>query len=331
MSFLHQKPARLLLAASALGLLVIVGAVFATKDLIPTGNVPCNGSCQRDCVGSYPSRQRCCAASAAHSSGRISSSAFAFSDGLAQPLDSYSTEEVTIGLQHAPFGSTNLKWNATTRDLTVAIVMSGLAPDSTHPVHIHQGNCNSNGSIKYILNDVKGGSVGNGSSTTTIHNVASGIPATGWSINIHNGPGLNPPDQFTPIACANIKNDNASVHHNQMVWVKLGPTNAANQSAHGNARLTLNHNTLTVVVTMDGLVPGSGHAAHIQTGSCKSQGGVVYTLNNVVADTHGHAQVTTVIQNVQSIPAHGWYVNVHYGTNISTQTGFDPIACGNVV
>src|SRR5216684_6196840 len=67
MSFLHQKPARLLLAASALGLLVIVGAVFATKDLIPTGNVPCNGSCQRDCVGSYPSRQRCCAASAAHS------------------------------------------------------------------------------------------------------------------------------------------------------------------------------------------------------------------------------------------------------------------------
>src|SRR6266852_9261236 len=67
MSFLHQKPARLLLAASALGLLVIVGAVFATKDLIPTGNVPCNGSCQRDCVGSYPSRQRCCAASATHS------------------------------------------------------------------------------------------------------------------------------------------------------------------------------------------------------------------------------------------------------------------------
>src|SRR6266849_8684294 len=67
MSFLHQKPARLLLAASALGLLVIVGAVFATMDLIPTGNVPCNGSCQRDCVGSYPSRQRCCAASAAHS------------------------------------------------------------------------------------------------------------------------------------------------------------------------------------------------------------------------------------------------------------------------
>src|SRR5260370_30283653 len=153
MSFLHQKPARLLLAASALGLLVIVGAVFATMDLIPTGNA--------------------LRASAAHSSGRISSSAFAFSDGLAQPLDSYSTEEVTIGLQHAPFGSTNLKWNATTQDLTVAIVMSDLAPDSTHPAHIHLGNCNSNGPIKYMLNDVKGDKVGDGSSTTTIHNLSS--------------------------------------------------------------------------------------------------------------------------------------------------------------
>src|SRR6266446_3123117 len=331
MSFLHQKPARLLLAASALGLLVIVGAVFATsafafsdslapsldgysKDLIPTGN-----ALRASDPTQPPVLQRFATASSqqnppAHSSGRISS-----------------TEEVTVGLQHVPVGSTNLKWNAKTQDLTVTIVMSGLAPDSTHPAHIHQGNCNSNGSIKYMLNDVKAGSVGDGSSTTTIHNVASGIPATGWSINIHNGPGLNTPDQFTPIACANIKNDDASVHHNQVVWVKLGPTNAANQSAHGNARLTLNHNTLTVVVTLDGLVPGSGHAAHIHAGSCKSQGGIVYTLNNVVADTHGHAQVTTAIQNVESIPAHGWYVNVHYGTDISTQTGFDPIACGNVV
>src|SRR5258708_33319649 len=111
MSFLHQKPARLLLAASALGLLVIVSAVFATKDLIPTGNA--------------------LRASAAHSSGRISSSAFAFSDGHPEPLDSYSidliptgnalrataahssgrissTQDVTIGLRHAHFGSTNL-------------------------------------------------------------------------------------------------------------------------------------------------------------------------------------------------------------------------------
>src|SRR5258708_13172121 len=161
-----------------------------------------------------------------------------------------------------------------------------------------------------MLNDVKGDKVGDGSSTTTIHNVASGIPATGWCINIHNSPGLNTPDQFTPIACANIKNGDASVHHNQMVWVKLGPTNAANQSAHGNATLTLNHNTLTVVVTLDGLVPGSGHAAHIHAGSCQIQGGIVNTLTDLVPDTPRHPHLTTLIHNLQIIPTHTSHANL---------------------
>ena len=297
MSFLQQKLARRLLAVSALGLLVMVGVMFATS------------------ASPQPSPL--------HGEG-------AAGEAAALTLDGHSAKEVTVGLQHAPVGSTNLKWDAKTRDLTVIIAMSGLAPDSTHPAHIHLGNCNSNGPIKYMLNDVKAGNVGDGTSTTTIHNVASGIPATGWYINIHNGPGVNAPDQFTPIACANIKNSATSVRHDQVVWAKLGPTDAANQPAHGNAVLTLNHNTLTVVVTLDGLLPGSAHAAHIHAGSCQSQGGIAHMLNNVVADAHGHAQVTTVIQNVQRIPGHGWYVNVHYGTDISTQTGFDPIACGNV-
>ncbi|MGH2481590.1 MAG: hypothetical protein ACRDHW_18205 [Ktedonobacteraceae bacterium] len=40
--------------------------------------------------------------------------------------------------------------------------------------------------------------------------------------------------------------------------------------------------------------------------------------------------MTTTIQNVTGIPSTGWYVNVHRGTDLSTQTGFDPIACGDV-
>src|SRR6266481_2296523 len=90
MSFLHQKPARLLLAASALGLLVIVGAVFATsafafsdslapsldgysKDLIPTGN-----ALRASDPTQPPVLQRFATASSqqnppAHSSGRSSS------------------------------------------------------------------------------------------------------------------------------------------------------------------------------------------------------------------------------------------------------------------
>jgi len=54
-------------------------------------------------------------------------------------------------------------------------------------------------------------------------------------------------------------------------------------------------------------------------------------LNNVVANAAGDAHTTTVIPDVEGgIPASGWYVNVHRSTNLTTQTGFDPIACGNV-
>jgi hypothetical protein len=72
------------------------------------------------------------------------------------------------------------------------------------------------------------------------------------------------------------------------------------------------------------------HAAHIHAGSCESQGAVVHPLTTVAADASGNANVTTTIDNVSSIPSSGWYVNVHHSTDLSTQTGFNPIACGNV-
>ena len=98
----------------------------------------------------------------------------------------------------------------------------------------------------------------------------------------------------------------------------------------GMAQLSLSGTTLTVKLTLSGLEPNSAHAAHIHTGSCESQGAVVYPLMPVMADASGNATVMTTINNVSSIPGSGWYVNVHHSTALSTQTGFDPIACGNV-
>ncbi len=34
--------------------------------------------------------------------------------------------------------------------------------------------------------------------------------------------------------------------------------------------------------------------------------------------------------HVTAIPAHGWYVNVHYGAAVGTQQLFNPIMCGDV-
>lgn len=251
----------------------------------------------------------------------------AFASGTAEK-----TDKVAVKLTHTPYGTATLKWDPKSENLWVKISLTGLAPNSTHPAHIHVGDCAAMGPIKYMLNDIKADAAGVGTSVTAIKNVDNGIAASGWSINVHNGPGLKPAAQFTPIACGNVKNSDTSVKQAQNVTVTLGPTNAANQSASGTATLTLKGDTLTVVVSIQGLMPGSRHPEHIHAGSCQKQapGKIVYMLKDIVADKDGDATVTTVIQNVKDIPDTGWYINVHFSTDLATQTGFDPIACGNV-
>lgn len=253
--------------------------------------------------------------------------------GTSPTLASDYSTRVHVPLVHEPTGFASLQWDSSTHQLKATLTLTGLAPSSTHPAHIHAGNCKANGAIVYTLNNVVADAAGKGTSTTVISNVSSGIPShQSWSINVHDGPGLTPADQFTPIACGNIEH----VTHrdgSQSAKEALGPTSGNNQHSSGAAQLTLEGRTLTVVLTARGLVPKSTHPAHIHAGSCQSQvpGNIVHTLNNVVADGNGNATVKTVIQNVSSIPDHGWYVNVHFGTDLATQTGFDPILCGNVV
>jgi hypothetical protein len=240
--------------------------------------------------------------------------------------------QASANLRHTPYGTATLKWDPQNEKLWVTIKLTGLAPDSTHPAHIHAGDCDDNGPIVYMLNNVVADNGGNADVTTVISAVEKGIPASGWYINVHNGPGLSPADQFIPIACGNVSNSNTSLQQVQNVQVSLGATDAPNQAAWGNAQLTLKDGTLTVVVTVHGLVPGSVHAEHIHAGSCQNQipGTVVYMLKNLVGDSNGNATATTVIHDVKSIPEDAWYVNVHRTTDLTTQTGFDPIACGNV-
>ncbi len=158
--------------------------------------------------------------------------------------------------------------------------------------------------------------------------LTTGIPKSGWFINIHNG-STDP----TPISCGDILNFDPSLATNQFVDVTLGPSNNPNQAANGIATLSVANNQLTVTITISGLVPGSTNQAHIHQGSCTSQGPVLFPLNPVVADKNGTGTSTKVIPNVASIPPKGWYVNVHLGAqqqDLNTPTGFDPLVCGNV-
>jgi hypothetical protein len=56
----------------------------------------------------------------------------------------------------------------------------------------------------------------------------------------------------------------------------------------------------------------------------------VYALQSVIADASGAATATSTIPAAYSIPASGWYVNVHHGPDF-TQPGYAPSdSCGNL-
>ena len=186
----------------------------------------------------------------------------------------------------------------------------------------------------FALNPVVANGAGAGTSKTEIAGIA-GIPRQGWMITVHNGPNLTPADQFLPIACVPIHNY-SRIHGILVFHYILNPATAADQSVSGQGRLSVTNHQLTVMVVLHGLVPGSVHMEHIHAGTCEQQGKVLYPLLNLVADKNGTATATTLIPNITSIPAQGWYVNIHRSALLTNpdgtinSTNFDPIACGNV-
>jgi hypothetical protein len=243
--------------------------------------------------------------------------------------------QVSADLVHAPIGTANLIWNPDGNVLTVRIAVSGLAPNSTHPEHIHGGTCTSNpmGPIIYKLNPLIADAHGNATSVTNIDNVAKGIPASGWYVNIHNGPTLGTPLEARPIACGNVYNSNPSLASKQTVSLALAGTMDPDESVHGSAQIQMESNKVIVTIKVSGLAPNTTHMAHIHAGTCQLQGQVVYPLQPVVADAQGNATSTTVINNPQNFTGSRLYINIHEAATmngLTTQTGFNPIACGNI-
>ncbi len=253
----------------------------------------------------------------------------------------------TATLKHQPVGTANLNWSPTDHMLTVQLMLTGLAPSSVHPVQINEGSCgttsanstatpastaSASATPKALYPLVNATADAHGVvSTSSKVSVPNGIPAKNWYIAIYNGPGMTNSAEAAQIACGNVANHDTSLKSAQTAQLTFqAPANDANQNVSGTADLSLSGRTLTVKVTVTGLAPKSQHMVHIHSGSCASQGSVVYPLTALTADASGKATSTTTIQNVTTIPATGWYVNVHNTTDLSTQTGFDPISCGDI-
>jgi hypothetical protein len=240
---------------------------------------------------------------------------------------------LTTSLTHSPVGTVDMSWDANSYKLTVKVALTGLAPNSTHPEHIHAGTCASDpmGAILYTLNPLKSDAKGDATSETVLSNVTHGIPTQGWYVNVHNGPTLDAPNGGDPIGCANITGGTSAPVH-AIFMGGMGP----DESAHGSAQINITGDKMTIDVKLSGLKPNSSHIAHIHSGSCAAQGNVIYPLQLIKADAQGNAtsSTTVTITNPQQLATSHMYVNVHEaGTmdGMSTQQGFDPVACGDIV
>jgi CHRD domain len=238
---------------------------------------------------------------------------------------------IRIPLTHSPAGTADLLWSSTHHTLMVTIAVTGLAPGSTHMVHIHAGTCSTMGQIVYDLLPLIADAHGVGLSTTSIAGVMSGIPARRWAVNIHNGPTFATGLAARPIACGNIASVRSVARGGQSAHATLATTISPDENVHGMAQVSVMGQTIIVALSLSGMAPNTTHLAHIHMGSCAAQGPVLFPLEPVVADAQGRAMTVTIL-TVHTLPPAHWYINVHEaGTMAGMQTtsGFNPIACGD--
>lgn len=88
--------------------------------------------------------------------------------------------------------------------------------------------------------------------------------------------------------------------------------------------------SFTVTIKLTGLAANSSHISHVHKGSCAKPGGVVYALSQVIADSSGATTVLSTVPADYSVPADGWYVNVHRGPDFSAPANGPSISCGDL-
>ena len=258
------------------------------------------------------------------------------SPGQATTTAAAGAAQIIVPLGNEPSGTVTLNWDPQTKFITAKMQMVGLTPGSTHAMHIHQGSCADQGDILIPFLDVTADKTGAiNDSVMSAQPSETGL-AAGTLLNIHLAPapemGSPGSQSYMPISCADV---------NPATGTTLQMAPLPQFGDHPQSQAILNYDptakTLTVTARATGLVAGSTHAVHIHSGSCDSQGGVKYPLNDLVAKSDGVAETTTVIQNVdQAPPASGWYVNVHLGAHDQIEKDgkptlyFAPILCGNV-
>jgi hypothetical protein len=108
----------------------------------------------------------------------------------------------------------------------------------------------------------------------------------------------------------------------------MGSMNASGVT--GTGQVYKGVGTFVVSIHVSGLIPNSNHMSHVHIGTCAKQGGIAYALIQVVADSAGNATATSTVAEYYSMPATGWYVNVHAGPDLTEAAYGASISCGDL-
>lgn len=88
--------------------------------------------------------------------------------------------------------------------------------------------------------------------------------------------------------------------------------------------------SFALTIKLSAMTPSSIHVSHVHAGGCAHPGGIAYNLQSVSADASGAATTTTIVPAVYSVPASGWYVNVHFGPDFTEAAYAPSISCGDL-
>jgi CHRD domain len=98
----------------------------------------------------------------------------------------------------------------------------------------------------------------------------------------------------------------------------------------GTGTIVKGTGSFIVTIKLTGLEPNSSHISHVHNGACAKAGGIAYPLSQVVADSSGAAVAQSTVPVDYSVPAGGWYVNVHHGPDLSVPANGPSISCGDL-
>jgi hypothetical protein len=101
-------------------------------------------------------------------------------------------------------------------------------------------------------------------------------------------------------------------------------------TAAGTGQVVRAADSFTLTIKLTGMVPLSSHISHIHAGGCGGPGGIVYALQQVIADASGAATATTIVPARYLVPSSGWYVNVHTGPDFSEPDYAPSTSCGDL-